>query len=39
MKKQIQNIGGDWPLMKETLVNNLQISVKFVKSIDFTDLQ
>jgi hypothetical protein len=40
MKKQIKNIGGDWPLMKETLVNNyLQIYVKSVKSIDFTDLQ
>jgi hypothetical protein len=40
MKKQIKNIGGDWPPMKETLVNNyLQIFVKFVKSTDFTDLQ
>jgi hypothetical protein len=47
MKKQIKNIGGDWPPTKETLVNNyLQIFekfvnnlVKFVKSIDFTDLQ
>jgi hypothetical protein len=33
-------IGGDWPPTKETLVNNyLQFFVKFVKSIDFTDLQ
>jgi hypothetical protein len=40
MKKQIKNLGGDWPTTKETLVNNyLQSFVKFVKSIDFTDLQ
>ena len=29
-----------WPTVNETLVNNyLQIFVKFVKTIDFTDLQ
>jgi hypothetical protein len=40
MKKQIKNIGGDWPPTKETSVNNyLQIFAKFVKSVDFTDLQ
>jgi hypothetical protein len=40
MKKQIKNIDGVWPPTKETLANNyLQISVKFVKSIAFTDLQ
>jgi hypothetical protein len=40
MRKQIKDIGGDWPPTKGTLVNNyLQIFVKFVKSIDFTDLQ
>ena len=40
MIKQIKNNGGNWPTSNETLVNNyLQIFVKFVKSIDFTDLQ
>jgi len=40
MIKQIKNTGGIWPMMNETLVNNyLQIFVKFVKSVDFTDLQ
>jgi len=38
--KQIKNTGGNWPTMNETLVSNyLQIFVKFVKSIDFADLQ
>jgi hypothetical protein len=33
-------IGGDWSPTKETLVNNyLQIFVKSVKSVDFTDIQ
>jgi len=40
MIKQIKNTGGNWPMTDETLVNNyLQIFVKLVKSIDFTDLQ
>ena len=40
MIKQIKYTGGNWPTMNETLVNNyLQIFVKFVKSVDFTDLQ
>jgi len=40
MIKKIKNTGGIWPMMNETLVNNyLQIFVKFVKSVDFTDLQ
>ena len=40
MIKQIKNTGRIWPMMNETFVNNyLQIFVKFVKSIDFTDLQ
>jgi len=40
MIKQIKNTGGNWPTTNETLVNNyLQIFVKFVNSIDFTDLQ
>ena len=40
MIKQIKNTGGNWPMTNATLVNNyLQIFVKFVKSIDFTDLQ
>jgi hypothetical protein len=41
MIKQIKkNTGGNWPTKNVTLVNNyLQIFVKSVKSIDFTDLQ
>jgi hypothetical protein len=40
MTKQIKNTGGNWPMTNETLVNNyLQIFVKSVKSIDFTDLK
>jgi len=40
MIRQIKNTGGNWPATNETLVNNyLQIFVKFVKSIDFRDLQ
>ena len=40
MIKQITNTGGKWPTTNETLVNKyLQIFVKFVKSIDLTDLQ
>ena len=39
MIKQIKNTGGNWPTTNGTLVNNyLQIFVKFVKSVDFTDL-
>ena len=41
MIKQIKkNTGGKWPATNETIVSNyLQIFfVKFVKSIDFTDL-
>ena len=38
--KQIKNTGGSWPTTTETLVNNYsQIFVKFVKSMDFADLQ
>jgi len=37
--RQIKNTGGDWPTKNETLVNNyLQYFVKFVKSIEFTDI-
>ena len=40
MIKQIKNTGGIWPMMNETFVNNyLQSFVKFVKSVDFIDLQ
>ena len=40
MIKQIKNTGGIWPVMNETFGNNyLQIFVKFVKSVDFIDLQ
>jgi hypothetical protein len=40
MIKQIKNTCGTWPPMNETLVNDyLQLFVKFIKSIDFTDLQ
>ena len=40
MIKEIKNIGGNWRTTNETLViNYLQIFVKFVMSIDFTDLQ
>jgi hypothetical protein len=40
MIKQIKNTDGNWPTTKETLVNNyLQIFVKSVKAIDFSDLQ
>jgi hypothetical protein len=39
LTRQIKNTGGNWPTTNETLVNNyLQIFVRFVKSIDFTDL-
>jgi predicted metalloenzyme YecM len=38
--KQIKNTCGTWPLTNETLVNGyLQCFVKFIKSIDFRDLQ
>jgi len=38
--KQIKNAGGNWPMTNETLVNNyVPIFVKFVQSIDFTELQ
>ena len=40
MIKQIKNTGGNWPTTNETLVNNyLPVFVKFVQSIDFTELQ
>ena len=40
MTKQIKNTGGNWPTTNETLINNyLPIFVKFVQSIDFTELQ
>ena len=40
MIKQIKITGGNWPTTKETLANEyLPIFVKFVKSIDFTELQ
>jgi hypothetical protein len=40
MIKQIKTTCGNWPMTKETLTNDyLQIFVKFVKSIDFTELQ
>ena len=40
MIKQIKITGGNWPTTNETLVNNyLTIFVKFVQSIDFTELQ
>ena len=40
MIKQIKNTIGNWPMTNETLINNyLQIFVKFLKSIDFADLQ
>ena len=40
MIKQIKNTGGNWLKTNGTLFNNyLQIFVKCVKSIDFTDLQ
>ena len=39
MIKQIKNNGGNWPMKNEMLVNNyLQIFIKFVKSIHFTEL-
>jgi len=39
MIKQIKNTVGEWPTVNETLINSyLQIFVKFVKSIDFTEL-
>jgi hypothetical protein len=38
--KQTKHTGGNWQTASETLVNKyLHIFVKFVKSIDFTDLQ
>jgi hypothetical protein len=38
MTRQIKHTGDSRPTTNETLVNNyLQIFVKFVKSIDFTD--
>jgi len=40
MIKQIKNTGDIWPMTNETFVNNYsQISVKYVKSVNFTDLQ
>jgi len=40
MIKQIKNTGGNWPMTNETFVNNyLPIFVKFVQTIDFTELQ
>jgi hypothetical protein len=40
MIKQIKNTGGNLPKTIETIVNNyLSIFVKFIKSIEFTDLQ
>jgi hypothetical protein len=39
MTRQMKNTGVNCPMTNETLVNSyLQIFVKFVKSIDFTDL-
>jgi len=38
--RHAKNTGGNWPTSNEAFVNNhLHIFVKFVKSIDFTDLQ
>ena len=40
MIKQIQNTGGTWPPTHEILVNDyLKLFVKFIKSINFADLQ
>ena len=40
MIKGIKNTGGNWRTTNETLViNYLQIFVKFVMSVGFTDLQ
>jgi len=40
MVKQIINTGVNWPTTNETLASYyLQIFVKFVTSIDFTDLE
>ena len=40
MIKQIKNTGDNWSTTNETRVNKyLQIFVKFIKYIDFTDLQ
>ena len=37
--KQIQQIGGTWPMANANLVSDyLPIFVKFIKSIDFADL-
>ena len=39
MIKQIKNTCGNWPMINETLVKNYsQIFVKFVKSVDFTEM-
>jgi hypothetical protein len=39
MIKKIKNVGGDCPMANKTLVNGfLQIFVKFVNSINLTDL-
>ena len=40
MIKQIKSTGGTWPPTYQTLVSDhLQPFVKFIKSIDFADLQ
>jgi len=40
MIKQLKNTGGNWPTTNETFVKNcLPIFVKFVQTIDFTELQ
>jgi hypothetical protein len=39
IRQMKKNTGGNWPTTNGKLVNNyLKIFVRFVKSIDFTDL-
>ena len=40
MIRQIKSTGGNWAAKNETLINNdVNFFVKFVKSIEFTDLK
>jgi len=40
MIQQIKSTGGNWPAQDETLIKNyVNFFVKYVKSIEFTDLK
>jgi len=39
MIRQTINTGGNWPATNETLINNYKIFVKFVKTLQLSDLK